>query len=126
MKLRTICYIYGLAFMAVGILGFIPNFLISENGFFETNMTHNMVHILLGTVFIFGARLFPGYEQRLLKFLGIGGFVVSFIGFLSKGDKLLGIIHVNEADHWLHLALACLVFISAYAFAPTRAIAQRY
>lgn len=121
MNTRFISLLFGITFVIVGIIGFIPNPLIAQEGLFEVNYVHNSVHILLGLTFIIGALKFPGYESRLLKLLGFGGLAVTALGFMTSGDMMLGIIHVNQADHWLHLGLGLVVLASGYIFSDRKA-----
>lgn len=116
MNTRTISFIFGITFIAVGFLGFITNPLVSSEGLFEVNSVHNTVHIVLGFAFIFGAIRFPGNEDKVLKFFGIGGLLVTMIGFITSGNMMLGIIHVNQADHWLHLGLGVVVLVAGFIF----------
>ena len=60
MNIRNICFILGWTFVAVGIFGFVPNPLVSSDGFFVVNAPHNLVHFLTGAAFIFGAIRFAG------------------------------------------------------------------
>lgn len=116
MNTRTVSFIFGITFIAVGFLGFIVNPLVSSQGLFEVNVVHNIVHIVLGLAFIFGAIKFAGNEDKVLKFFGIGGLAVTVIGFLTPGSMMLGIIHVNQADHWLHLSLGLVVLVAGFIF----------
>ncbi|MGR9087906.1 MAG: DUF4383 domain-containing protein [Gammaproteobacteria bacterium] len=124
MNARNISLIYGMVFVLVGILGFFSNPVVSDIGFFQTNAVHNLVHIGLGGVFIAGALTLPAKAALVLKFLGLGGIAVAVLGFLTRGSLLVGIIHVNEADHWLHLGLALVVLGSGFIF-PDRTMAWR-
>lgn len=125
MNARNISLIYGVVFILVGFLGFVPNPIVSDVGLFETNAVHNLVHVVLGCAFIAGALTLPGKASVVLKLLGVGGIAVTILGFLTSGDLMLGIIHVNQADHWLHLGLALVVMGSGYFF-PDRAIEWRH
>lgn len=116
MNTRMISITYGITFIAVGLLGFIPNPLISSEGIFAVNTAHNIVHMLLGIVFIAGTLKFPGYENRLLIIMGLGGIAVTILGFLTTGNLMLGIIHANIADHWLHLGLGIVILASGVIF----------
>ncbi len=116
MNTHQVSLLYGIIFIAVGILGFTPNPIISHTGFFETNIVHNCVHVVLGGVFILGALKFPGHESRILKLLGLGGIGITIVGWLSEGSTMLWVVHVNPADHWLHLGLGVLVLISGFVF----------
>ncbi len=116
MNTRIISLVFGVTFIAVGILGFIPNPLISNQGLFAVNAVHNVVHLILGCSFIFGALKFPGNENRLLIIMGLGGIAVTIVGLLSPGDMMLGIIHANDADHWLHFGLTTIILASGLFF----------
>lgn len=114
MNARMLSFVYGVVFILAGILGFTPNPIISSTGFFAVNAVHNSVHVILGLVFIVGPIKFPGFESRLIKLLGLGGIAVTVLGFLTTGNTLLGVIHVNAADHWLHLGLALVILASGF------------
>lgn len=103
---KNITIAFGSVFVLVGVLGFIPNPLVSSEGFFEVNAMHNLVHLLTGTAFLFGGLLIKGKEDLTLKTVTIAYFGVALLGFLTSGNTLLGLVHINEADRWLHLGLA--------------------
>lgn len=102
----------GVTFILAGIIGFIPNPLVYSDGLFVTNTMHNLVHIVTGAVFL-SAILFPGHENTFIKVIGIGYVLVSVLGFLTSGEYLLGFIHINQADKWLHVALAIAILVAA-------------
>ncbi len=109
MNTRTISFLFGVIFVAVGILGFTPNGLVAVDGVFAVNAVHNLIHILTGIVFLVAVIKFPGYEARVLKIVGIAYVAVTILGFLTSGNMMLGIIHINQADRWLHLNLAVAI-----------------
>ncbi len=116
MNTQTITIAYGIIFFAVGLLGFIENPVISSVGLFEVNTVHNIVHLILGVTFIWGVLKYPGHENKVLIIMGLGGIAVTILGFLTPGTMMLGIIHANEADHWLHLGLSIVILLSAFIF----------
>ncbi|MGR9073935.1 MAG: DUF4383 domain-containing protein [Gammaproteobacteria bacterium] len=116
MNARLLSFIYGIVFAAVGLFGFTPNPLVSYHGFFETDAVHNGVHVLTGGIFVAGALMYPGHGTLLLKVMGLAGFAVTAVGFLTEGGMMLGFIRINEADRWLHLGLALVVFGSGWIF----------
>ncbi|MEO1889799.1 MAG: DUF4383 domain-containing protein [Cycloclasticus sp.] len=59
---------------------------------------------------------FPYTTNTVLKAIGVAYVAVTVIGFLASGDMLLGIIHINEADRWLHLVLAAAILGSGFIF----------
>ncbi|MCA9473232.1 MAG: DUF4383 domain-containing protein [Nitrospirales bacterium] len=97
---------FGVTFVLVGLLGFLPNPLISEGGIFEVNGMHNVVHILTGTAFLVGGLVLKGKAVATLKSVTAVYFGVAVLGFLTDGDMLLGLVLINEADRWLHLGLS--------------------
>ncbi len=115
---KNITIVFGSAFILVGLLGFIPNPLVSANGIFEVNAMHNLVHLLTGAAFLFGGLVLNGKEDVTLKTVTTAYFGVAILGFLTSGNTLLGLVHINEADRWLHLGLA--IAMLAAAFVATR------
>lgn len=115
---KNITIVFGVTFVFVGLLGFIPNPLVSANGLFEVNAMHDLVHLLTGAALLFGGLVVRGREDITLKTVTAAYFGVAIFGFLTSGNTLLGIVHINEADRWLHLGLA--VGMLATAIAVTR------
>lgn len=111
MNIRNVCLFFGWTFVAVGILGFIPNPLVSSDGYFVVNGLHNLVHLATGAAFIFGAALCRDKEALVVMSIGIAYFGVAGLGFITSGNMLLGMIHINEADRWLHLGLAFAILL---------------
>ncbi|MDF1693334.1 MAG: DUF4383 domain-containing protein [Zhongshania sp.] len=115
---RNVALALGFTFIAVTVLGFIPNPLVSPHGLFAVNLAHNLVHLITGLGFIVSALVFAGREDRVIKVIGGLYFLVAIIGFFTRGDMLLGIIHINQADRWLHLGLAVAILFAGYLFRP--------
>ena len=118
MSSKNITIAFGSTFILVGLLGFIPNPLVSADGIFEVNPMHNLVHLLTGAAFLFGGLVLEGKEALTLKVVTVAYFGVAILGFLTSGNTLLGLVHINEADRWLHLGLA--ITMLAAAFVATR------
>ncbi len=116
---KNICLAFGLPFVAVGILGFFPNPLVSHHGVFEVNVMHNLLHVVVGAIFIIGALLTDIAARRTLQSLSVAGIALAVLGFAGKNDLILGVIHINEADKWLHAVLA--VVIVAVTFGVSKA-----
>ena len=49
--------ILGIVFIAVAVLGFIPNPIVSPTGWFVVNAVHNLVHLLAGVVLLVGVQM---------------------------------------------------------------------
>lgn len=106
-NVRTTGQVFGAVFLLVGILGFVPNPIVSPNGVFVVNTMHNLVHLLTGAAFFAGVHF--GYPRQTTFGIGVYYVGVAVIGFMTKSDMMLGLIHINTADRWLHLGLAVAI-----------------
>jgi hypothetical protein len=120
MTAKTAALVIGIVFIAVGILGFIPNPLISPTGLFAVNTMHNLVHLISGIVLLAGVYSFG--SSLALKIVGIVYAIVAVLGFFMVGEDgmMLGMIHINEADKWLHVALAVVILLAGFALPDDR------
>ena len=121
---KNICLAFGSVFVLVGFLGLVPNPIVSAEGFFETNALHNLVHVLTGSAFLFGGLAMEGSEGSALKVITAVYFGVALLGFVTNGDMLLGLVHINEADRWLHLGLAIAMLAGAVMSSQQRPVTQ--
>jgi hypothetical protein len=109
---QTLALLFGVVFVIVGILGFIPGitpdapgeFAGDESeaellGVFQVSVLHNIAHLLFG-VGILAARTHATAVQYLLwgGVLYLGLFVLGIVGALDW-------LPANAADDWLHLLL---------------------
>ncbi len=113
MNTRTAGLVIGIVFILVGILGFIPNPLASPTGLFVVNTAHNLVHLISGAVILAGVYSFG--SALGLKIIGVVYAIVAILGLFMGGDMLLGMIAMNMADHWLHVALAIVILFAGFA-----------
>ena len=100
--------LFAVSFIFAGVLGFVPNPLVAPDGLFAVNAMHNMVHLVTGAAFLVGAFMF-GRPRLTLLAIGALYVVVTVAGFLTEGNMLLGLVHINEADRWLHAGLAAAI-----------------
>jgi len=99
--------VFGITFILVGLLGFVPNPIVAPDGIFAVNTMHNFVHVITGAAFLAGRHY--GYSRNTLLGIGVAYVIVTIVGFLTSGNMLLGIIHINAADRWLHAGLALVI-----------------
>lgn len=95
---------FGYVFLAVGVLGFLPNPIVSGDGLFEVNALHNTVHLLSGAL-----ALAAGYTTEAnskMYNLGFGAVyaLVTLLGFLGVGF-VVDLLALNTADNLLHLLI---------------------
>ncbi len=113
---KKLAWLFGVVFVLVGILGFIPNPIVGPNAVFHTNAVHNLVHLIIGVFLIIGGTQSEAAASKFLVIFGVVYLLVAILGFFSvdAGGKgmLLGLVAINVADNWLHIVLA-IVLIGA-------------
>lgn len=119
MKIKTAALIIGIVFLAVGLLGFVPNplFGISEGVLFHADTVHSIVHIVSGLLFILVATSFPDATRAFMMIFGVVYFLIGVLGLMNIGSDgmttVLGFLHVNGPDNYLHIALGVIIFLAA-------------
>jgi Domain of unknown function (DUF4383) len=113
MTAKLAATVIGIVFIAVGILGFIPNPLVSPTGMFAVNTNHNIVHLVSGAVLLAGAYSSLG-AALALKIIGVVYGAVAVLGLYVGPGMLLGLVHVNAADNWLHVVLAVVILAAGF------------
>jgi hypothetical protein len=105
-----IAKILGVIFIVIGILGFIPNPLVSYRGLFEVNTFHNIVHIVTGGILLAS----PYYNAPVitLRVFGVIYAIVTILGFISPNS--LAALAENAPDNWLHLVVAIVLLWAGY------------
>ena len=120
--LRLVTGAVGLAFLIVGILGFVPGVTTNYDeltfaghhsgamllGVFEVSVLHNLVHVAFGIV---GLALASRPRPAAL-YLVVGGLVYAVLwiyGLVIDHESGANFVPLNDADNWLHLALAVLM-----------------
>ena len=120
MNTKTAAIVIGLAFLAVGLLGFVSNPVVgaSPDAIFHTDKIHNIVHIVSGALFLLIAIAAPGSTAGFLKLFGIIYLGLGIYGAVTMGSaetqKLLGFLHVNKADNYLHIGLGAVIFLAGF------------
>src|ERR1041385_3035443 len=97
---KTMAVLFGVVFLVVGILGFVPAVTKNEMllGIFHVNTAHNAVHLLSGVVALFCGMSSIGASRMYFKIFGLVYAAVAVLGFLNPGDTmLLGLISNNMA-----------------------------
>lgn len=123
MKAKTAAILFGIVFIAVGLLGYVSNPVIGESAdaIFHADSTHNIVHIASGLLFLLTAFAMPLQAKGFLVIFGIVYSAIGVIGLVNIGSAgmvtLFGFLHVNEADNYLHIGLG-LVILLAGIFSP--------
>ena len=120
--IRTFALVFGIIYVLVGILGFIPALsthpadaphLSVESGhgylmgLFPINILHNIVHLIIGVWGIVASRSLGGarlYAQALAIVYGL----LAVLGLIPATNTTFGLIPIHGHDIWLH-ALSALI-----------------
>lgn len=118
--LKKIALGFGIAFLAVGALGFVPALVPDGKllGLFEVNALHNFVHIATGVVAIFVG---IGSERGVQMFFRVFGVIyaaVALLGAFYGEAPLLGLIANNGADVALHAVIAVIALYLGFGLRP--------
>ena len=109
--------IYGALFVIVGFMGFLDNPLVGEHGFFMTNAAHDWTHVLLGVVLLWAGQQNERTSYGSLMGTGALYALLALMGYATAGAEghtmLLGLVHINGNDNWLHVLLAVILIASA-------------
>ena len=120
MTARTAAILIGVIFIAVGLLGYVDNPIVgtSEGAIFHADSVHNIVHIVSGVLFLLVALAAPGSAAGFLKLFGLVYLAIGIVGFVQYGTsgmgKVLGFLHVNGPDNYLHAGLGILIFLLGF------------
>jgi hypothetical protein len=120
--IRTFALIFGIIYLLVGILGFIPglaphhadmpniavdSFYGRLMGLFPVNILHNIVHIAIGLWGLLASRSVSG--ARLFgKALAIIYGLLAILGLIPGANTMFGLVPIYGHDVWLH-ALSALI-----------------
>ena len=123
--LQNLTLVFGVVFLAVGILGFIPgitthygdmSFAGSDSGakllgLFQVSILHNIVHLLFGVA---GLLAYRSFDSSRIYMLGGGVIYLALfvLGLFGGADW----IPANNADDWLHLGLGVVMVSIGYLF----------
>jgi hypothetical protein len=126
---KTFGMLFGVVFLAIGILGFVPGVTTTDAdgmpmllNIFMVNTVHSVVHIASGIVFLFASMAGAGPARLWFKIFGLVYAVVAILGFMTPNGMLLGLISNNPADTWLHVVLAVAMLAIGFG-SPKPAVA---
>lgn len=117
---KTAALLFGIVFLAVGILGFVPAATQDMDGMpmllgiFHVNAAHNYVHLASGAVFLLCGLAGAGPSRMFFKIFGIVYAIIAIMGFMNGDKPLLGLISNNMADVYLHCALAVVMLLLGF------------
>lgn len=101
---RTVAKTFGFVFLAVGVLGFIPNPIVSNSGLFEVNALHNVVHLASGALALAAGYTSSANSKTYNVGFGAVYALVTLLGFMGVGF-VVDLLSLNMADNLLHLLI---------------------
>lgn len=127
MSVRTFAVVFGLVFLLIGIVGFVPG-LTAEHinadmrvqsglglvlGLFPVNVLHNLVHLTFG-VWGLAART-DGAAHLYARAVAVIYFVLTLMGLVPGLNTTFGFIPLYGHDVWLHALLAVVAAYFGFA-----------
>ena len=120
---QTVALVFGVVYLAVGILGFLP-FLggsytqtsSSLLGLFPINLLHNIVHALIGIAGIAAAASIAS-SRSYEKVVGVVLLLLGVVGIFIA--QPLGLLNIGGLDIFLHLATGAILAYFGFAAATT-------
>lgn len=124
---KTVALIAGIAFLLVGLLGFVPALAPGGAllGLFAVNPLHSVVHLLFGVLGLAAA-----FTDRGCLFNRAGGViylllgVLGFVPALMMNGLMLGMVSINLADNFLHIVLGAGLAAVGFLLADSMATAK--
>ena len=125
--LRRITAAVSVAFLLVGVLGFVPGITADHGslepygheseamllGIFQVSWLHNALHLLLGAAGLASLRS----DQWARRYLSVGGSAYALLflfGLFIPDDHRANVVPLNNADNLLHLALAATMLGASF------------
>jgi hypothetical protein len=106
---RTVAAVFGAVYVVAGIAGFVldaPLF-----GLFDVNLVHNIVHIVIGAILLYGATSTP---IAVVTTRGVGALLV-VLGILGiPVPDGFGLVPLGGNDIWLHLASGAILLAAGF------------
>jgi hypothetical protein len=113
--LTTFAIIYGVVFLAVGVLGFIPQ--LTSNGllfgYFNLDALHNVVHLTFGLIGLWAASC-PRASQIYFRVVGIIFVILALLGFWHQEQPIFDVISNNLVDAIFHLVIGVIALILGF------------
>jgi hypothetical protein len=132
MNLKTMARVFGVVFLLVGVLGFIPGINQMQHdhgdlrvtgpgtgyllGLFHVNVLHNIVHLLFG---VWGLAAGGSVAGSRIYFRGVGVIyaVLAVLGLIPTANiwNTFGLIPIHGNDVWLHAVIAIAALYLGFA-----------
>jgi arginine exporter protein ArgO len=131
-NIRTAAMAFGIVFLLIGVLGFVPGVTQDTDrlgefgetaakllGVFGVNWLENAAHLLFGVAGLLMSRTAP---QARAYFLGSGVIylVLWIYGLVIDENSAANILGVNDAGNWLHGAIGVVMLLIGFVWGGAR------
>jgi hypothetical protein len=110
---KIFALILGIVLLLVGVLGFITNPIVGDTGFFGTNTSQDVLHLIAGLfgIYVGTKGKGPGYNMTI----GWIGIVLGVLGFIGPiANLFMSLLNINTAITVLHLAIGVVCLLVYY------------
>lgn len=132
MRVQTFALIYGIVFLIVGAVGFIPGLTPPHDhpnlaveaasgmalGLFPVNALHNLVHVLFGVWGLVAARGIDA-SRVYARVVAIAYALLTLLGLIPATNTVFGLVPIYGHDIWLHALLAAIAAYFGFAYRET-------
>ena len=122
---RQLGFFYGAAFIAGGVLGFVPGVTVDDVflGIFAVNPLHSAMHVASGVVFLVASTFGASWARAWFQIFGGIYAGLAAMGFWVGNGMILNCITNNRNDSWGHAGLALSMLLIGFMTAK-RALAR--
>lgn len=123
---RTMAKVFGVVFLLIGVLGFVPAATPDDNllGLFHVDAVHNIIHLASGAVALWAGMTSYRYSKLYFQIFGIVYALVAVLGLFVGDGEILGLVANNMADVALHVLIAASALSLGFgSFADDEAVA---
>ena len=132
MNVRTFAMVMGVAFLLVGVLGFVPPLLTHPAhdthggelrvrafegylfGLFHVNVLHSLVHVLFGVMGLAMARSFDS-ARTYARIVAVAYGALTVMGLIPGLNTMFGLVPIHGHDVWLHAVIAAAAAYFGFA-----------
>jgi hypothetical protein len=106
--LKIWAILFGIVMIVIGILGFMPE--VAPRGLlfgiFAINPLHNIIHLASGVIALICGLYSEVAAKVYFIIFGIVYGLIAVLGFMHGEGLLLDKVMINQADNYLHIAIA--------------------
>ena len=130
MSVRNFAMVLGVAFLLIGILGFVPPALTNRGmgdhdvhvrafegyllGLFHVNVLHSLVHVLFGVMGILMSRTYDA-ARSYCRIVAVSYALLAVMGLIPRLNTVFGLIPIHGHDVWLHAVIAAAAAYFGFA-----------